>query len=323
MKEKPLISVIVPVYNVEKTLPRCIDSILLQTFTNFELILIDDGSLDRSSEICDEYARKDDRLIVIHQPNRGVSSARNEGLDIAQGKYIAFCDSDDYVYAEWLQNFVEKICNADLCTQSIEYIDCNDNHIYKRLLDKEYKGIEEIREYIILLVNLGCYGYNVTKLFRKDIIEKYNLRFDIRSTAREDEQFLSTYIEYINSVRVTDFIGYCYFLPSESKKYKGDTNNSLLPIIDSLNRIFDYNLPDSIIKPYYSSVEGAIVSSMLNNKLPDTKWISYLKELSYNKKLSLKKLFVFYCIVYSPYLKLVSILIVKLIHKLTLKRNKN
>ena len=104
----PLISVIVPVYNTEKYLHRCIDSILNQTFTDFELLLINDGSTDSSSAICDEYAEKDCRVRVFHKPNGGVSSARNLGLEKAQGEWITFCDSDDRVYPTWLQNFAEK-----------------------------------------------------------------------------------------------------------------------------------------------------------------------------------------------------------------------
>ena len=93
-------SVIVPVYKVETYLPRCIESILNQTVTDFELILIDDGSPDCSGEICDAYAAKDSRIRVIHQKNGGVSKARNAGLDIAQGEYIVFVDSDDWVDAD-------------------------------------------------------------------------------------------------------------------------------------------------------------------------------------------------------------------------------
>ena len=97
----PLISVIVPVYKAEKYLPQCIESILAQTFTDFELLLIDDGSPDRSGEICDEYVRKDHRIRVFHQQNRGVSAARNLGLEQAVGEYIAFVDSDDYVLPDY------------------------------------------------------------------------------------------------------------------------------------------------------------------------------------------------------------------------------
>lgn len=93
----PKISVIVPVYNAEKYLQRCVDSILAQTFTDFELLLIDDGSKDKSGEICDEYVRKDDRVKVFHKENGGVSSARNLGLDNAQGIYVTFVDADDWI----------------------------------------------------------------------------------------------------------------------------------------------------------------------------------------------------------------------------------
>ena len=94
----PKVSVIVPVYNIEKLLQRCIDSILAQTFTDFELLIIDDGSKDKSGEICDEYAEKDARIRVFHKQNGGVSSTRNLGRDEAKGKYIAFVDSDDFIY---------------------------------------------------------------------------------------------------------------------------------------------------------------------------------------------------------------------------------
>ena len=107
----PEISVIVPVYNVEPYLHRCVDSILAQTFTDFELILVDDGSPDGCPAICDEYAAKDCRVRVIHQENGGLSSARNAGLDIAAGNYFAFIDSDDYVYSEYLAKLLKEICD--------------------------------------------------------------------------------------------------------------------------------------------------------------------------------------------------------------------
>jgi len=94
-------SIIVPVYKVEPYLRRCIDSILAQTFLDFELILVDDGSPDNCPGICDEYAEKDSRIKVIHQTNGGLSSARNRGIAAAEGEYLLFCDSDDYVSPHW------------------------------------------------------------------------------------------------------------------------------------------------------------------------------------------------------------------------------
>ncbi|MGN0202626.1 MAG: glycosyltransferase family 2 protein, partial [Candidatus Cryptobacteroides sp.] len=101
----PKISVIVPVYNAESTIRRCVDSILAQTFTDFECLLIDDGSKDRSGEICDEYAAKDSRVRVFHKENGGVSSARNVGLDNAKGEWVTFVDSDDWIDSYYLSSF--------------------------------------------------------------------------------------------------------------------------------------------------------------------------------------------------------------------------
>lgn len=122
-KEEPLISVIVPVYNVEKYLAQCLDSILEQTYRNLEIIVIDDGSTDRSSEICDCYAKKDERIIVIHQDNRGISAARNVALDIMNGDYVAFADSDDWLEKDAYRIMFDMLCNFDLdmvfCTANV------------------------------------------------------------------------------------------------------------------------------------------------------------------------------------------------------------
>jgi glycosyltransferase involved in cell wall biosynthesis len=107
----PLVSVIVPVYKAEKWLHRCVDSILAQTMENFELLLIDDGSPDRSGEICDEYAAKDSRVRVFHKENGGVSSARNLGLDNAQGEWISFVDADDLVEENYIAELLSSAKN--------------------------------------------------------------------------------------------------------------------------------------------------------------------------------------------------------------------
>lgn len=101
--KSPLISVIVPVYNVEKYIARCVDSILAQTYVNLEILLVDDGSSDRSGELCDSYAAKDSRIKVVHKKNGGLSDARNRGMEIAEGEYFAFVDSDDYIAADYIE----------------------------------------------------------------------------------------------------------------------------------------------------------------------------------------------------------------------------
>ena len=125
MKNRPIISIIVPVYNVESYLERCINSILNQTFKNFELILVDDGSTDKSGEICDSFAGYDKRIRVIHKKNGGLSSARNVGLDVSIGKYIGFVDSDD-----WIDEFMyEKLYRNMIKTKS-DIVICNFSRVY-------------------------------------------------------------------------------------------------------------------------------------------------------------------------------------------------
>lgn len=123
MKEK--ISVIVPVYNVEKYIEECISSIMRQTFDNLEIILVDDGSTDNSGKICDELAKKDLRINVIHQSNQGLSAARNTGLKHAMGDYISFIDSDDYIHIDMLNKLYEAIINSDS-----DLAICNYKYVY-------------------------------------------------------------------------------------------------------------------------------------------------------------------------------------------------
>ena len=117
-----LISIITPVYNSEKFLKKCIDSILNQTYSNFELILVDDGSVDKSPQICDEYARKDSRIVVIHQKNQGQAAARNKALDICKGDYISFIDSDDYVNPQMLEILMYTMQQSEADIAVCDYV---------------------------------------------------------------------------------------------------------------------------------------------------------------------------------------------------------
>ena len=119
----PLISVIIPVYNVEKYLRRCLDSVIAQTYQNLEIICVDDGSIDDSGKICDQYAVRDARIKVIHQENQGLSAARNRGLDAAEGEYIAFVDSDDYILEDMYKKMLDKLLDysVDLCVCQWQY----------------------------------------------------------------------------------------------------------------------------------------------------------------------------------------------------------
>ena len=175
-RHMPQISVIVPVYKVEPYLHKCVDSILAQTFTDFELILVDDGSPDNCGKICDEYAEKDDRIIVIHQENGGLSAARNAGLDWvfanSNSEWIAFVDSDDYVADNYLELLYEaaKVNNADLAMCGFVYADSKgkiiDNTIHFEI--KEYNRNESFK----LLIDKWATAIACNKLYKKDLLEK-------------------------------------------------------------------------------------------------------------------------------------------------------
>ncbi|MEG1637879.1 MAG: glycosyltransferase, partial [Cellulosilyticaceae bacterium] len=165
----PKISIIVPVYKVEQYLHKCIDSILAQTFTNFELILVDDGSPDQCGEICEEYARKDDRIVVIHKENGGLSSARNAGLDRAKGDYIGFVDSDDYIESDMYEilynSCVKYQCEIANCSSIIYFP-------HKTVSNGEHQILIHTKEEAMKNMLLSKFYDEVVwvKLFKKDVI---------------------------------------------------------------------------------------------------------------------------------------------------------
>lgn len=225
-----MISVIVPVYNAEKYLHRCVDSILTQTFDNFELLLINDGSNDNSGVICDEYALKDSRVRVFHKENGGVSSARNLGLDNSKGEWIAFCDADDYALPTFLSTYDEliNIHNADLCILDFiaDYSISTDEIIYKSSFD--YYG--DAKSALLLLNNNQMIGVLWNKLFRKSIIKDNSIRLNELFKFREDEDFLLKYLCYANNVAITSRQCYIYIVP-DWNKYSNSVN---LPTIISM-----------------------------------------------------------------------------------------
>ncbi len=185
----PELSIIVPVYKVEPYLPKCIDSILSQTFTDFELILIDDGSPDRCGEICDKYAAKDDRIVVIHQANKGVSAARNAGLDIAKGEYIGFVDSDDYIGKNYYQILINQAiaCKAEIVSCAICICDANGTPKYDTLQTEQVYNSEQMtKELFNTPDKLG--GSCCNKVFLRSTVK--DIRFQTNMELCEDRFYL-------------------------------------------------------------------------------------------------------------------------------------
>ena len=189
MKNNYLVSIIVPVYNTEKYLKKCLDSIINQTYSNIEIILIDDGSTDNSPKICDEYKSRNNNIKVIHQTNSGVSTARNVGLDAAIGEYVGFIDSDDYIDNNMVEKIMKEIIydNLDIAICNL-YIE-NENNIEMKELNYTDCFIERNRYPFEMYTNTSIEGFACNKIYKRSIIEKYGIRFKEGCVVLEDDLF--------------------------------------------------------------------------------------------------------------------------------------
>lgn len=212
-----LISIIIPVYNAEANIRRCVDSILKQTYANYEVILVDDGSTDTSGSICDEYASSHSNIHVFHIPNQGVSHARNYGMHKSSGQYITFVDSDDFLSETALDLLAKgdgkftyfSIGQYNLDTsqyeQEITHLDTTDISLCNK---DDVKKIERM--------DLLAVGYPYGKLFDVDVIKKNDLHFDERIKNHEDHIFCFDYMLCVNDVHVEKQVGYYWTYKSES-----------------------------------------------------------------------------------------------------------
>lgn len=206
MSTTPLISVIVPVYNVEKYIARCVESIACQTYPNLEIILVDDGSPDGSGKICDDFAERDDRIKVIHKRNGGLSSARNAGIDASNGQLIAFVDGDDYVAPEMYEtlygiltenNADMSICDCEFVEENGKTIEDKSPEIKSEVLDKA-QALERLNP---LLYPYWKYVTAWNKLYKKELFDE--IRYP-DGKIHEDEFIIHHIIDRCDCVAVTD-----------------------------------------------------------------------------------------------------------------------
>lgn len=231
-----MISIITPVYNAEKTLKRCVDSILRQSYIDWELLLVNDGSTDESAAICRYYESADSRVRVFEKVNGGASSARSMGLDNAQGEWVAFCDADDWVDENWLELFVSHLRDGvQMVVQGFNDVGGNWHGADTGV---DFHGV--VKDGILLLARINTLGYLWTKIIRRDIVEAYGLRFDTRLIFREDEDFLLRYMQHIDGEMCCIKQGaYNYAVPDFSKKYNSPDNfYSFLSIFSTLKAIY-------------------------------------------------------------------------------------
>lgn len=218
MKDIPLVSVVVPVYNVEQYIERCIESILGQTHHKLELILVDDGSPDRSGVICDEYAKKDNRIKVIHTPNYGVSHARNTGIDNANGEYLLFVDSDDWVEKTHIETLL-PVADEDLVYGGTKLF--RNAVLFDERMPKKYVAVRDewINNYSDFL-GRGLNIFFIHPCYRFSLIKENKIRFVTGLHCGEDGMFNIMFLKYCKKVRYSCTSTYCY-------EDGDDTSNSL------------------------------------------------------------------------------------------------
>lgn len=213
---KPLISVIIPVYNVEKYIDRCLKSVMLQTYPSMEIILIDDGSVDKSGIICDQYALTDSRIHVIHQMNSGQSSARNTGIKMSTGSLITFIDSDDFVHPDYLMDmyiimhkYQCDIVQCDFEKGESNYFKAHTKHIKTNIVDSRavFSGF---------FYKVSSWG----KLYRKEIID--GIIFPV-GKINEDDATYYKFASNANKIGFTNRILYYYFLSQHSVMRNSNT----------------------------------------------------------------------------------------------------
>ena len=205
---QPLVSVIVPIYNVEKYLNRCVDSILVQTYKNLEIILVDDGSTDNSGEICDEYSSKYNNITVIHKENQGLTLARKRGIDAAKGEYIAFVDSDDWIEADMIENLINGIKKSNAEIAAIGYFeDYNKNSV--PIGQKAENGFYDISTAILLLHRkTAVFPFMWNKLYKKSLL--CNVDFSCGNITGEDYYANSQILPKANGIYIVSCCGYHY-----------------------------------------------------------------------------------------------------------------
>lgn len=277
-----LFSIIVPVFNTQKYLQKCLESIRKQKYNNFEVILIDDGSSDNSPEICDSYTKKDSRFSVIHKANEGQGVARNIGLTRAKGEFIIFVDSDDYIDENLLGYLsgIIKLYNPELIIYKIRFLSelkaklsegANNSNVNEVLLGR----YELWDKYLDMRTQIG--GWVSNKCIRKELFKDNNLNFAV-VRAREDAYLWAELFQKVNRIIDSDYIGYTQVVRYGSTEQRVFSPDFLLSLEISKVK-FEFvkqEYPDLMVKAYMRVVETKIAS--LEMMLRDRKEKKYANE---------------------------------------------
>lgn len=284
-----MISIVVPVYKVEQCLARCIDSILAQQYADLELILVDDGSPDRSGEICDAYALKDARIHVLHQQNQGVSSARNHGIELAKGEYITFVDSDDYLDQDFLSSF-DLEHGADLQVQGMitTYPDKDNQTLLPTVTNGQNTSVYEA---LSCADNVRFLFSPWAKLFRTSILRDHVVSFPTEICYTEDEVFVKRFLTHAISVRVFGQAHYYYThessAPLSGRDYSSEELHKCLRIEHAAHKDLELILnevPNGYLQIYIRRKSYLVYRLLHKSSLDRTVSLPQLKKLIYELK---------------------------------------
>lgn len=277
----PKISVIVPVYNVEKYLRRCVDSILAQTFTEFEVLLIDDGSTDNSGKMCDKYSMKDVRVHVYHKQNGGVSSARQYGLDHAVGEYSIHVDPDDWVDRDMLLEMYNKAIsdNTDFVIADFYRDTISEKDVY----DRQVVDVLESKHVLRQILRYNIYGCLWNKLIRTSLFFKYKAHFIKAINYGEDVLLLSQVLQHSFKVSKIDKAFYHYTNDNEhsiTRKYDVETYKARKHYIKALDEVLSLEFKDDLCNAAFN-----LISEAFNNAVVSITDMRHFYPLRLNKLL--------------------------------------
>lgn len=260
MKDKFYISIIIPIYNTEKFLKKCIESSLNQTLKNIEIILINDGSPDKSEIVCKKYLNKyPNKIKYFSLKNGGCSFARNFGLSQAKGKYIMFLDSDDYLNKEGCKLLYEKMEkeNLDLCSFNFQMV----NEIGENLEKKKIYLTENLKEFI---KENDMFGYAANKIFKKEVIEKYKINFPEKTHLFEDMAFVFKYVVNVKKIGFIDKELY-YYTQNKNSVMNTINYNKIKDIFISLDDVKNFLIENKLFLNYKKEYNKIFIKRGVQN----------------------------------------------------------
>lgn len=284
-------TLIIPIYNAEKYLCKTLDSVKKQTFSNYEVLLIDDGSTDGSEEICKEFVKKDKRFKLLQKANGGVCSARNLGIENAQGEYIVFIDSDDIIEATLLADCIQKIqeSKADILLFGMRFDIEKEGEIiksYSKSIPSVIFYNVELNTYYLNLYNNNYITSMCNRVTKSELIRKNQIRFDVKITNYEDMAFGLECLRYARKIQVLEQCYYHYIVRDDfgmSRKYKPQLSNTIKPTVELLvENISKLDLSNEIKAEAYKDIQRILWLGVAN--------ICRCNESFLKKKKSIKEL---------------------------------